>query len=553
MAKVDPSSPRAEAGRELRARGRGRSGALVSGLGRLGLGLAASLGACDRRGAAVSRPDAEALDPAAEWEAATAADRELPALSLEGELEDFDDFPDGVPKPAKREPIPEPKVTFAGGGDLEERYRGLGWAATAAAGLLIVLEEDFKHLRAIDLGDGATRWRLKAQDAPSGRHDLYAVDGRVLLHAGGRLVIVDPAGGRRLHEVSAPFNGNDVGCRLRAEAGACAFVCECSLQVFDCATGAAVGGSYRSHENHIYFDMSEPHDTVCPVRPQLLGRAGDVAVVTVEDDRGAYAAVGLDRAGGERWRVDGVVDDGGSMFGGSTSVGMAADGSRCWIALGDRIELFDCATGGGRARVDVPDSVLASDIRWLADGGGRLWIASARKDGGAVELRAGDGRRIWAQSLGVGEHAWPLGQPLTGRYFARPSKLLLYDAARGRVAERLAIGEGTALVDDPRGGFWWVDDGVVEYDAQAKVRRRSPRELPGLLRLTQEHAVVRADPKALEVRRRDDGAAALRLDGVVSDLDLAAGPEGFVFYLHREGAAGTILAVGPRRTDAARR
>ncbi|MCA9662916.1 MAG: hypothetical protein KC486_31540, partial [Myxococcales bacterium] len=266
------------------------------------------------------------------------------------------------------------------------------------------------------------------------------------------------------------------------------------------------------------------------------------------------AAVGIDPRGGERWRIDGVVAKAGEMFPTYVPVGMAADGSRCWIVDGGAVEVFDCATGGGRWRAELAADSLSTDVRWLADGGGGLWLASAAKGGGAVELRAGDGRRIWAQTLGVDEHAWPLGQPITGRYFARPSKLLLYDAARGRVAASLAIGAETGLVDDPRGGLWLVDDGIVEYDAQAKVRRRSPRGIKGLMRLTEEHLLVRTGDHQNEIRRRDATSASLRIDGILSDLALdGLGPEAFVLYLHREEGAGTILAVGPRRgTTAAR-
>ena len=254
-------------------RGSARDAAL-SGL--VGVALLMSA-ACDRR-AAVSEPGAGAPEAglAGQAEPGASAGSSAPTVAEAGS------------PPVKVDPL---RVTFADGSDLELRFQGEAWATTIAAKRLILLEEDFRRLQAIDPATGAQSWRLEAQSDPGGQHDLYALDDRVFLHAGPRLVMVDAAAGRRLGEAKAYYNGGESGCRLRIEGDACAYVCGCTLQPIDCVSGAQVGPSFPSSENHIYFDMAEPHDTVCPIQPRLLGRAGDRSVALVEGADGLMGAI----------------------------------------------------------------------------------------------------------------------------------------------------------------------------------------------------------------------------------------------------------------------
>jgi outer membrane protein assembly factor BamB len=446
------------------------------------------------------------------------------------------------------------RVTFADGSDLELRFQGEAWATTIAAKRLILLEEDFRHLQAIDPATGAQSWRLQAQSDPAGQHDLYAAEDRALLHAGPRLVMVDAAAGRRLGEAKAYYNGGDSDCRLRIEGGACAYVCGCTLQPIDCGSGAQVGPSFPSSENHIYFDMAEPHDTVCPIQPRLLGRAGDRSVALVEGADGLMGAVGVDPAGVVRWRLDGLLPRRGTFSAGGVDAGISAENGLCWVIdsyEGD-LAVFDCAAGQRLwgAKIEVGERQVR--VVWLALDGGRLWIHTSGAEGGSVELRdPASGGRIWAHALPGGTTPWPLDEALAQVYLPQRTKLLIYDGGRGRVVKEIAVDERLRVVDDPAGGFLVIGDDLVELDAQAKVRRRRPRAIRGLLGVTRDHLVV-GEGEEVEVLRRDDLTVSLRIDGKVRMLDSGElGPGSLLFARSQRGVPTEVLLLGPAR--AARR
>ncbi len=441
-------------------------------------------------------------------------------------------------------------MTLAEGSELELRFQGEAWATTIAAKRLILLEEDFVHLRAVDPASGAASWRLEAQSDPGGQHDLYAYGERVLMHAGPRLVTVDAAAGRRLGEAKALYNGSDRGCRLQIAGDACAYVCECLIQPITCGTGAPLGEGFASSENHIYFEMGEPHDSVCPIEPQLLGRAGELTVALVEDGAGLMGAVGVDPAGSVRWRLDGLIPRRGIFGGGGVEAGMAESGGLCWLMdayEGDLVG-FDCAAGKRLWGETIELRERRARVRWLAVDGGRLWVHTSGDAGGSAELRdPASGRRIWAHTIPGGATPWPLDEPLAAAYLPQTTKLMIYDGARGRVVKELAVDERVRVVDDPAGGYLIIGDDLVELDAQAKVRRRRPRAIGELVGLTEEHLVV-AEGESVEVLRREDLTVSLRIDGgglrMLDGGEL--GPGALLFARGRRGAPTELLLFGRR-------
>jgi len=479
------------------------------------------------------------------------------AIAGEGEEAGAQASDTGAAKSAAEaaERIPAPVVTLARPSDLEVRYQGVGLVTTSAAGSLVVLEEDYRHLHAIDPKSGAVRWRVEAQEAPKGRHDLYARGDRVLLHAGDRLVLVDAASGRRIGEAPAVFNSAEGECRVQIQGNACAYACSCSIQLFDCDTGARRGPGFWSSENHIYFEEGKPHDSVCPIRPQLLGPAGELTVALVEGADGRTGAVGVDRRGEIRWQRDGIIKTRGTFGAGSRAAGIADDGRVCWAAdrYGGELEVFSCDTGKRlwTRPVEVaktePEALRQMYVRWLPIDGGRLWIEAIGADGGTVEVREPEtGRRIWAQKIEAGSRPWPLGRSLAGAYLPAPMTLRFFDGGRGDVVRKIELEEGARIIDDPRGGFFVLGDGIVEYDAQAKIRRQRPRSLQGVPRLTPAHVIVRLE-KALEVLRREDLSPSVRIDGEVSLLETPGlDPEIMVVVGYQAEGANDLLIVGPR-------
>lgn len=448
-----------------------------------------------------------------------------------------------------------PEISFSKTSDLELRYQGEGRTKVALAGALVVLEEDYRHLRAIDLETGAERWRLLAQGEPRGMHELHSYGDRVLLHAGGRLVIVDARKGRRIGDVSAVYNGG--GCHLQIEGDACAYVCECMIQPIDCTSGAEVGSSYSSSENHIYFEIDE-HESVCPIRPQLLGRKDELTVALVEGKDGLMGAVAFDTKGSVRWRREGLLSERGTFSAGWISAGMAADGSACWLAehSSGELEVFECATGKQLWRTVVVTEQRLFHVCFLPADGGRLWLqtSAVKKMGGSVEVRdLQSGRRIWAQDTGGGISPWPRTRPFAGADLPQPTKLHLYDGSRGKVLRELEYGAGSVIVDDPRGGFLLAGDELTEFDEEAKIRRRRPRALPGLYGATAEHLVVGlpGDVGGTLVLRREDLTPSMRIDGQVAWVAMPGlGAGMMLFEGQRDEAPSRLFVVGPRRTTA---
>lgn len=233
---------------------------------------------------------------------------------------------------------PTGQLWFSRSSPLEPAFEVEARAHTHAAGSLIVLDPGLERLRALDPETGAPRWELRVHEQPQGEHMLTAVGERVLSYSGDRLAIADARRGVLVHDAPAPYawSGRSA-CHLEVDAHACAFVCECSLSVFECETGVELG-TYLAAE--LGFG-DEGYS--CYAGPDFVGAA--LTVVAERDEQG-LALMGIDASGTERWRREGVIPSESLSYSTRAELGRSPDGELAWlIERKGLIEVFSAATG----------------------------------------------------------------------------------------------------------------------------------------------------------------------------------------------------------------
>ncbi|MBK8263110.1 MAG: PQQ-binding-like beta-propeller repeat protein [Nannocystis sp.] len=491
--------------------------------------------ACDR-----GRVRAEAAAPAVIREAASADGLEhegAPARALD----------DGAAVKARAaRPAPPPiEVTVEPGADLRVVVDVEGWAAVAVAGVVVVLERDFLHLRGFDAITGAERWRLRAQERASGQHSLYVHGERALLHAGGRLIYVDARSGQRLSESPAYHSGGDSGCALVERAGTCSYTCDCRLQLFECATGAMIGGAFNSAETHLYHDLSGEHDTVCWRRPATLGRSGVLDLALIDGAAGSHAIVAVDsRSGEQRWRREDLVPLGVSYV----RMGMSEDALTCFVAdpEGALVRAFSCVTGATLWEGSLPPREglhRRLEPRFL---GNDLWLAWASDVGTEVEVRAPSGKTRWRRGFAAHELPWPAEGSVgdATRWQAPPYELVFVRSTTGEALGRAPVAEQAAIFADPLGGLVIAGARVEERGRDGALRRDRAAPMTGIHSATTRHFFA-GDRESTTALRREDLRPALRIRGQISAIEgsgLAATAR--LFYGHREAPTpGRILLL----------
>ncbi|MBI4954257.1 MAG: PQQ-binding-like beta-propeller repeat protein, partial [Myxococcales bacterium] len=423
------------------------------------------------------------------------------------------------------------------------RLERVARAAVAVPGAVVTLAPDFRALEAFDPASGAERWRTALEGEPSGEHALAFTDGEIVVKAGNRLFIVDPASGAvRRRRLETPY------CPFVAEAGACAFDCGCAAFVVDCQSLADVT-FLRGAEIHLYHDLAEPHDTVCGFAPRVLGRFGPRIVATVPDGGGVGlhsdgVVVVLDAATGKELRR------GATVRRYDTRAGVAAGGG-CWVAeeSAATLTLTDCATGAPRwqASIGVPGDANGLDVRTLA--GGDLFVRRLTDAGSELaRISPGKGdvrwRRLAQGAVGVLEDEDPRAV-----YGASLPSYELVASADGRSLARITLAEREQLRRDPgRGGFVAVGGGSYrELDGSGAEVRRLAFEAQGSVReVRPSHLVTETGgpDSVVRVLRRTDLAPVATLTGPLSVLD--AGPLGGRFVLverFRPDGAIDVLAL----------
>lgn len=482
-----------------------------------------------------------------------------------GQLAEIAEAPAPAPRPAKPGPVPLAAVTLAADAGLRLLYEGRGWDFAVAPGRVVILAKDFKELAAIDADTGTSLWRVQAQTRPNGRHTLHLQGERVILHAGPSRIHVDLRSGAILGRADAFFNGNDQRCGLRIREGdaepewgawipshragaACAEACECSLRLFACSDGAALGTAFHVSETHLYHSLSEPHDTVCFNRPALLARGAGATVVRVEDEQHKPAIVGLDPGTGkslwERRELAEMVSSFASVAGTDPA------GTLCWLADSAQLVVFACATGKPQWRLRLGDAEApaTTSVTWHK---GQLLVQ--HRDAARTQLSlhaAASGARRWQRRLPADRMALAIGEgpPAYAHGGAPVAAYAIVDPDSGATRGEIAVVPDKQTLRRAPGGEYLRLGGetIAEFDRDGQPLRERPRVGDPVIAVTATHLIEsRADQ--LRVLRRDTLQPVLTLPGSwsVKPSQAALGPTAIVLTEHRGSEPLRVLLLRP--------
>jgi len=347
---------------------------------------------------------------------------------------------------------------------------------------MVVIDPDFLTLSGYDAQTGQRRWQSKVQDEPSGRQTLLVRGASVLLWGGNRMHRIDPRTGARSSVETVPWNAD---CHLAEEGGACAFACECSLQLADCDTGRTIGERYKKTYVEMFGHGSEPPQSGCfGSGTSLVAGTSKMAMASVEDEKTSMTGIfskklvllGLDRATGkERWRSAEM-----ATLGSLRHTGASPDGKTCWIANheGD-LRVFDCERGAvlwkraGAGGDAMPSRELVGyeqeqkALFRMLDGEAALF-----------DLRSGAPR--WKVALPAGHAAIPAGLAVQLYDITAddaPLSLDILSPKDGSVLARVPMPQKTTLYQDPGGGYYvyGFGSGLVAYTKDGRERARAPK------------------------------------------------------------------------------
>lgn len=468
---------------------------------------------------------------------------ELPPV-LEGMLEDSGP-PDQAPPPAK--PAIAPLLALQPKPGLRKVLEVRGWDVVAAPGRVIVLDDDFVHVRALDAATGAELWRSRVQEQPNGRHTLFPVGDRVLLYAGPSLIAIDVRDGRVVgRHASGGYHGGDTHCGLHvvreletppwrghvpadSDRVACAVACDCFLAPVRCDTGAPET-SFRSSETHLYHSLSEPHETVCWRPPRLLGRVKGRTLVALEDEAGGYTAAAVvgDKVA---WRAPAL----GDVVGRFRQVDGDAASDACWSTDGAQLVVWTCSTGQvrWRAEYDAQDGHVDARARLVA--GGRLLVQLRGQQRNLVELRPlAGGKPLWRRSLATDRRIVLPGAPVDAPAWDAPTTYALVDLASSATRAEIPLAVHEALLADPRGGWIRVGAAWTEFDADGRERRAVPKDMSKIAWVGEKLA-ARSEEARFSVLRRSDLEVVLEVAAgmTIAESRAALGPDALLVYEHR--------------------
>ncbi len=461
-------------------------------------------------------------------------------------------------------PVPLAAVTLAADAGLRLLYEGRGWAFAVAPGRVVTLAEDFQHLAAVDAETGRPAWRVQAQSQPNGQHTLHVLGDRLILHAGSNRIHIDLRGGAIVGRAPAFFNGGDAHCGVRIRDGAqtpdwgvwapshgagaaCAEACECSLRLFSCRDGAAIGSTFHATESHLYFSLSEPHDTVCFNQPALLLRSAAATIVRVEDEQHNPTILGLDPASGATlWQQpDLAATISAHLFVAGTDPG----GTLCWLADAAQMVVFACASGTTRWRLRLgeAESLAYTGVTWHK---GQLLVQHRNTTRTQVSLHdAAGGARRWQQHLPADRMVLPLGEGPPPYAYGGPPVAAYVLVAPSSGARRGEIGVAPTkqvLRRAPGGEYLRLGgDQFAEFTREGKPIRERTLVSDHVTVVTATH-LVDARPDLLRVLRRDTLQPVLTLPGSwVAMPTQTLGPSTLVLTEHRGTEPGRLLLLRP--------
>lgn len=386
------------------------------------------------------------------------------------------------PPPAAQ---PAPPREARAAGELEIALRLRGWDGALAGGRILVVDPGAHSISAHAVEDGRLLWRTPVAERPSGRQTFIFREGAALFWGGNQMHRLGLGAGPIESTVEAAWNGD---CSFDQEGGACAYACQCHLQLADCGTGRKIGPVYEKTYIEEWGPGDEPPTAGCfGSGVGLLAGGGGMAVIRVEDMKADSASffgrprivLGVEAASGrELWRSKelGAIDAGAGS-------GASADGRHCWIA--DRygaLRVFACATGAIRWSREGPPGDEPAErhlVRWIEPEGALFRL----DDQGATLHDKDTGAPRWSVAVPPGDWALPVGAPM-GLYQIdtddAPQRLHLLAPRDGVEVALIPLPPRADAMDDPGGGFYVraTEAGLVAYDPGGRERGRIPPEIP---------------------------------------------------------------------------
>ncbi|HTJ47324.1 MAG TPA: PQQ-binding-like beta-propeller repeat protein [Kofleriaceae bacterium] len=349
----------------------------------------------------------------------------------------------GGARPPERAPLVLP-VGIVRVGAFDAQFFATGARPAIVDDRLIVLDHDYLHVSAYGLDDGALRWRAQVQDAAFGLQELFARPGRVLVHTGDAMIVLDAAQGAPVSRSSVTAQREGKACELWERREACALVCDCRMQPVACDDGHPLGPARDARITHTdYVGLDPPFTDDClRDQPALIGRAGELVLYAI--DREVFA---LDATtGAERWKRE---------VGDADARGMSADRSVFWLGDWpdedrDAVRVFASATGAPlwseRAPRSVGVTVSATDLGLVVttlDRESRAALASLHDEAtGALRWRVTLPRSTYALAVParLGDH-----QIIGGT----DASIAVLDARDGA---QLYLARAASAFGDPDGG-----------------------------------------------------------------------------------------------------
>ena len=381
------------------------------------------------------------------------------------------------------------------------------WAIESSGGKLVVVDDGFLSVTAIDAATGKQAWTTKVQKAPArGAHGLVVDRTNVLAWFGEKAHVLDAQTGKVSTSYDTVLNGSGSGCGLWVKEGVCANVCQCSFQLADCVTGKQLSPSYQGK----YVEEFDPDGGMSSgcwgFDGWPLGTAGKLALIAVDDPKPHVAGIDL-ATKKETWKRDMMASPQ------AYETGHSADGKTCWFTDYDKsLAVVDCATGkelwktpgikgnGRHVVIPIPGRGLFEQTLTTAT------LHAERT-----------GKALWTIQLPSETVSWPKGSapvvdlPLpTGVDGAMA--LAILDPATGKQLAKVPIPKGADLIPDTGGAFFIAQNKeLVAFDAAGTVTARAV--LPAfnmelgatLIAMGRDPDVVVVDKKTLKTLLRLPG------------------------------------------------
>jgi outer membrane protein assembly factor BamB len=431
------------------------------------------------------------------------------------------------------------------------------WDMVATANRVIVIDEGFATATGLDAATGTRAWHAQIETEALGRHSLHVTPSGLLEWTANTLHALDPATGKELATNRAPYNGedwNDGGCGLHVERGVCAFHCQCSYQVIDCATGKAVGKRYDKTYVE-FFAEGQPTSGGCwGSGSSTIGRVGDLALFSTEDiadpasasrshasiGGGASITAAIDLGTGvEAWRT---------LLGASSMAsrtGVSPDGKTCWlVGANDAVLVIDCATG---APLWQTEAAAAPAARFYTSFVAPHALFELR-DSRATLYDERTGARRWRVTLPAGTIGWPrkVDQELDWRV-EDVTAIAILDPIKGTTLATIPRPKAAGMTPDHRGGVLLAGDQLEHYDAAGKRVARAALANAGLM-LGSDYAIA-VMPRELVVLALSDLHEVGRIPGtyqrIIVEGPLGAHRAALFEYAGKAPGRAVVVRLGP--------